>query len=72
MIPWVFAAVLILAVLHQDVWLWGDRDLLGCVVPVGLARSTYNRLISPRGSLAFRMKFGVQKGSLAFRKMWAF
>ena len=35
--PWVFAAVLILAVLHQDVWLWGDRDLLGGVVPVGLA-----------------------------------
>jgi len=34
---WVLGAAAVLAVLHQDVWLWDDPTALGGVLPVGLA-----------------------------------
>ena len=32
-----FGAVGVLAVLHQDVWWWGDPTLVGGILPIGLA-----------------------------------
>lgn len=29
--------ILILIVLHQDVWLWEKTDLVGGIIPIGLA-----------------------------------
>jgi hypothetical protein len=34
---WVWIALIILALLHHDFWLWGDRSLLFGFLPVGLA-----------------------------------
>ena len=35
---WIFgAAIVALAVLHQDVWFWSDRRLILGVLPIGLA-----------------------------------
>lgn len=34
---WVWLAVLALAVLHQDFWLWDDASLVFGFLPVGLA-----------------------------------
>jgi hypothetical protein len=34
---WVAILVLILAVLHQDFWLWDDATLVGGIIPSGLA-----------------------------------
>ena len=33
----IYSLVLILAVLHQDFWLWGDTKLLLGFLPIGLA-----------------------------------
>ena len=35
--PWIWGAVLVLAVLHQDFWLWDDATLVFGFMPVGLA-----------------------------------
>lgn len=34
---WIWIAVIILAVLHQDFWWWDDRTLLLGFLPIGLA-----------------------------------
>ena len=34
---WAIIMLVLLAVLHQDFWLWSDTSLLWEVVPVGLA-----------------------------------
>lgn len=35
---WIIAGLVVaLTILHQDVWLWGDRTLVFGVVPIGLA-----------------------------------
>lgn len=39
----IFSAVLVLAVLHQDFWLWADRSLVFGFLPSGLA---YHALFS--------------------------
>ena len=31
------AAVLVMAILHQDVWFWDDRSLVFGFLPIGLA-----------------------------------
>ncbi len=35
--PWVWWAVVVLAILHQDFWLWDDATLVFGFMPVGLA-----------------------------------
>jgi hypothetical protein len=39
----VFGGVLVLALLHQDFWLWSDRSLVFGFLPIGLA---YHSLFS--------------------------
>jgi hypothetical protein len=39
----VWGAVVVLGILHQDVWFWGDRTLLMGFLPIGLA---YHALFS--------------------------
>ncbi len=34
---WVWIAVLVLALLHQDFWLWDDATLVAGFLPIGLA-----------------------------------
>lgn len=35
--PFIWIAFWLLFALHHDVWFWGDRTLVGGVIPVGLA-----------------------------------
>jgi hypothetical protein len=40
---WIWTAVIVLAVLHQDFWLWDNRSLVFGFLPIGLA---YHMLFS--------------------------
>ena len=45
--PWVWVGVLVLFILHQDLWLWHDSDLWLGALPAGLAyHAGYSVLVS--------------------------
>lgn len=44
--PWVWIAVLVLALLHQDWWLWNDDAVVGGFLPVGLAYHALYSLVA--------------------------
>ena len=47
---WVWIAVLVLALLHQDFWLWDDATLVAGFLPIGLAyHAAYYRSLKDAG-----------------------
>lgn len=43
---WLWATVLILAVLHQDYWWWDDRTLVWGMVPIGLCYHAFFSVVA--------------------------